>query len=274
MSPRDLWRSGVFSHVYLHSKFQKAYSSTSNDVRRELRSAGFSTELIKANVRNMRKLVGSLEWKSRRSEWNEYASTHSYTDADFELKKEFVTSAAAERRRRLVWDLGCNVGTFSRIAAEYADCVVAMDGDRLSIEQLYQTLKTEGPSPILPLTVNLADFSPNRGWRGQERRDLPSRGKPELTLCLALLHHLVIGANIPLSQVVEWLAELGSDLVIEFVGRDDPMVQKLLRNKSDNYRDYDQAFFEACLHESFAVERKVTLASQTRTLYYARPVMR
>jgi hypothetical protein len=274
MSRRDLFRRGVFSHVYLHSKLERAYCSRSKDVRRELRAAGFHTELIKANVRRLRKLVGSLTWNAHRSEWNEYSNFHSYTDADLEAKKAFVRGVAAERRRRLVWDLGCNIGAFSRIAAEHADCVVAMDGDSLSVEQLYQSLKTEGRTSILPLTVNLADLSPNLGWRGHERRDLPGRGKPELVLCLALLHHLVIGSNLPLSQVVEWLAELGCDLVVEFVEREDPMVKRLLCNKLDNYRDYNLEFFEDRLRESFIIARKERLASQMRILYYARPVSR
>jgi len=43
------------------------------------------------------------------------------------------------------------------------------------------------------------------------------------------MHHLVVDRTIPLVELIEWLAGFGADLVIEFVDRDDPMVQHLLR---------------------------------------------
>src|SRR5262249_2646363 len=55
---------------------------------------------------------------------------------------------------------------------------------------------TTGLQPILPLVVDVADPTPNRGWRGWERKALTERGKPDLILCLALLHHLVLGRSI------------------------------------------------------------------------------
>jgi hypothetical protein len=118
--------------------------------------------------------------------------------------------------------------------------------------------------------VDLADASPNLGWRGRERKGLSERGKPALVFCLALLHHLVLGANLPLREILEWLAELTSDLVIEFVTRADPRVQQLLRHKQDQYSDYDQAYFERCLAQGFELVHRETLGSGTRILYHAR----
>lgn len=56
----------------------------------------------------------------------------------------------------------------------------AMDSDHLAIERLYQSLKAEGNSTILPLVCNLADASPSLGWRGTERKALVDRGRPDL----------------------------------------------------------------------------------------------
>ena len=118
-----------------------------------------------------------------------------------------MREAAGQRRWRRAWDLGCNTGSFSRIVAEHADHVVAMDGDWMAIEHLYQAQKARPDrGQILPLVVNLSDPSPNQGWRGVERRSLPERGAPELTLCLALIHHIVISANIPMQDFIGWLA--------------------------------------------------------------------
>ena len=110
-----------------------------------------------------------------------------------------------------------------------------MDIDALVIERFYRALKTEQSRNILPLIGNVADPAPNLGWRGLERKALLERGRPDLTLCLALLHHVVISTHIPLREFISWLASLGTALVIEFVTREDPMVQTLLRHKADHY---------------------------------------
>ncbi len=269
---RERFKAGVFSHVYLQSKLQQRYSHSRVDVRQELKGAGFNRELIRANLRGLTKLVSGLRWKESASTWSDYAVNNTYSEADHEAKAEFVRRALSERRPSLVWDLGCNTGVFSELAAEQADYVVAMDADHLAVELLYRRLQDSGGnSKILPLINNLADPSPALGWRHSERKSLPERGKPDFTLCLALVHHLVIAANIPLRELIAWLAALEGALVIEFVAKDDPMVQKLLANKEDQYDDYHLDRFESWLSQRFLVRRKLALASGTRFLYHCDP---
>jgi len=271
MSVRDLLRPGVLTHVHLQAKLQARFATTKADIRRELRTGGFNKELIKANVSRVTKLVQRLQWNPGKSQWSDYANKHNYTDSDHALKAAFVRNVVGLRPWRLVWDLGCNTGSFSRIAAENARYVVAMDADQLAVDRLYHSLKSERHSTILPLLINVADPSPNLGWRGLERKALPERGKPDLALCLALIHHLVISANIPVKEFVDWLAGLGSALIIEFVTKQDPMVQQLLRNKRDDYVDYSVEAFETCLADAFTIERRTMLASGTRLLYFGTP---
>lgn len=269
MSWRDLLRPGVLKDVCLHAKLQSTFGDTSQNVRSDLFEAGFSAAMIKSNVRRLRKLVGRLRWNCRGSEWSDYSENNSYAEIDNGLKEGFVRDVVQSRKWRLVWDLGCNTGNYSRIAAENARCVVAMDRDHLAVDRLYRKLKQEGNTSILPLVNNLADPSPNIGWRNRERKTLPERGRPDLLLCLALIHHLTISANIPVGDFVDWLAGLGGDLVIEFVTKDDAMVQKLLRNKEDQYHDYTLERFESCLSRAFRIQRRETLTSGTRILYFA-----
>ena len=111
----------------------------------------------------------------------------------------------------LVWDLGCNDGRYSRIAAESAGYVVALDADVRVVDELYSALKAEDARTILPLFGDIADPSPALGWRSGERRTLVERGAPDVILALALVHHLAISRTVPLRELVDWFAELGSE---------------------------------------------------------------
>ncbi len=272
MSFRDRFRKGVFTNVFLHAKLEQRYSGKPKETKAEIKRAGFKKEIIVANVRKMRKLVSGLSWDPPEGVWTAYGAANSYTDDDARRKDEFVRAVATSREWDLVWDVGANNGRYSRIAAEGAKTVVAVDADQGPVELLYRDLRAEGNEQILTLTMNLADPSPGLGWRGLERKTMVERGKPDLVLALAVIHHVAMSANVPVKEFVDWLASLGSALVIEFPTREDPMVQQLLAPKRDGlHPDYEIGFFERCLGEAFEIERSERLQSGTRVLYYARP---
>ena len=272
MSARDLLRSGVLLHVLAQDSLQRRYAGRPQNVRSRVAKAGFDKQLIVNNVLSLRKIVAGLAPGGSRTVWADYSRTHSYDQAEFAAKCTFVRKAVQHRNWKRAWDLGCNTGTFARIAAEHADHVVAMDGDWMAIEHLYQAQKSrEDRGKILPLVINLSDPSPAQGWRGTERRSLPERGRPELALCLALIHHIVISANIPMRDFIGWLAGLDAALVIEFVSREDEMVQTLLANKDDQYGDYDQANFEACLTQHYQIQASHPLKGGKRCIYFCMP---
>ncbi len=270
LSFRDLFRKGIFTHIYLHSKLQK--SSQSRGVTKEaLRKEGFSKEMILSNVRSLERIIERLELGSDKSHWVDYAQTHSYREDDYQAKKTFVKKVISERNWRLIWDLGCNTGDFSRIAANSGSYVVALDADDLAVNALFNHSKTENDKRILPLIMNLVDPSTALGWRGQERQSLENRNRPDLVLALALIHHLVIGANVLLSDFVGWLAGLKASLIIEFISKQDEMVSILLQNKEDLYTDYSKENLESCLNNVFDIQWKISLKEGLRTLYYAIP---
>ena len=73
-----------------------------------------------------------------------------------------------------------------------------------------------------------------------------------------------------MKEFIDWLKSIGTDLVIEFVTRDDPMVKTLLRNKVDDYTDYDLEYFERVLAQAFQIEEREVLSSGTRIMYFAK----
>lgn len=275
MGGRDLMRTGVLKHVVLHSAVD-ARSAGKGDGSRataeKLRDSGYSDAVALAAARNVGTLVRRLRWKPGESHWTTYQQTSTYTDDERQQKAAFVSEALARQASRLVLDLGCNDGTFARLAQEHADYVVAVDGDEQTIDAFYRQLRAEGNRAILPLVMDLTDPSPAIGWRSQERASFLDRARPDAVLALALVHHLAIGANVPLPEVVSWLHGFGGRLVVEFVEPTDPMARRLLANKPEGlFPDYRREVFEELLAARFRVEKQVTLTGGTRTLYAAVP---
>ncbi|MEZ5177253.1 MAG: hypothetical protein R2746_02950 [Acidimicrobiales bacterium] len=145
-----------------------------------------------------------------------------------------------------------------------------MDADREVIDELYRTVRTSRES-ILPLVADLADPSPALGWRLAERSPFAERVDAELVLALALIHHLVIGRNLPIPEVLASLAALAPSVVLEVPHREDPMVQRLLAHKAAGlHADYDVAAIEALVAQRFHVDERVELPGGTRTIYRLR----
>jgi SAM-dependent methyltransferase len=266
------FRKGVVRNVTLHSVLERRVTTASEQVKSDLKDSGFSADLAKATAKNLAKLVSRLEVARRGSTWSDYRDTCSYSDADAEAKLAFVRSAIAGGDAGLVLDLGANDGVYSLLAAERADYVVAVDGDEMVIDRLYRRLRAERNENVLPLVMNLVDPSGGIGWRNRERAAFADRVRPDVTLALALVHHLAIAANVPLPEVVSWLRSFGGRLVVEFVHVDDVQVQRLLANKPAGlFDDYRRDAFEARLSEQFLVHEQQSLPGGTRTLYFAEP---
>ncbi|MER5456662.1 class I SAM-dependent methyltransferase [Micromonospora sp. NPDC002389] len=264
---------GVPTHVHLHGSVQRRSADTSTaDVRAQLRAAGYTRELALATVRGIEKLVRRLDHRPTATHWVDYQRTCGYSGDDRAGKERFVAAAlTCAARPRLVLDLGANDGRYARLAARHADYVVAVEQDPAVLDRLYRTLRDEGERRILPLVMDLADPSPGGGWRGVERASFAARAEADTVLALALVHHLAIGRNVPLPEVVACLAGYaarGGRLVVEFVHPDDPMAARLLANKPDGlFPDYRRDAFEALLAAHGTVEDRLELPSGTRTLY-------
>lgn len=269
---RKRFRKGVFKHVFLHSVAESNVTGGGRDIQRDLGKQGFSKELTKATAKKLSQLIGSLRSRRADSGWKSYRETCSYSDADRDAKEQLVTSVVESRDLNLVWDLGANDGAYARIAAQHAKYVVACDSDDVTVDAMYRSLRADGVSNVLPLVMNVMDPSPARGWRGLERRAFSDRGRPDLVMALALIHHLAIASNVPLPEVVAWMREFDAPLIVEFVESHDPMAARLLANKPEGqFPDYRIDVFEKLLSEAYSITQSVRLPSGSRTLYVVEP---
>mgnify|MGYP002022799802 CR=1 FL=1 len=99
---------------------------------------------------------------------------------------------------------------------------------------------------------------------------LLSRGKPDLVLALAWIHHLAIGNNTPLERIAELLARIGRHLVVEFVPKEDSQLQRLLAFRDDVFDRYTREDFEEVFGRFFSVLRRDAIHESVRTLYLMR----
>ena len=218
-------RPGAALHVSLQARMEERFSGEA--ARGELAEAGFSAELILANVRKLRRLVESLEWEPEAEGWSEYRSCpHAVRDRD--AKGDFLRSALGRRNPATVADFGANDGHFSDIAVDMGALAVAIDSDEPVLDDLYR----RSPGRRLSVVVaDLADPSPAQGWAGRERPALFDRVRPDLIIAYGVVHHLVYTASVPPAEVVRWLRSFGAAAVVELAGPDDAMVRKLTGNK-------------------------------------------
>lgn len=257
----------ILLHVSLQARMEQRMSGTA--VRDQLRTAGFSAELILANARKLRRLVEGLQWRGSGDGWIEYESCQ-HVGRDREAKSEFLREAISAHSPRRVMDLGANDGHFSTLAAESGAVAIAVDGDEPVLDALYRR-----GSQVSIVVSDLTNPSPSQGWAGRERPGLTERAQPDLVIAYGLIHHLVYTASIPPPVVLDWLAGFGCPVVVEFVAPGDEMVAKLTANKTEAelHPGRSQSAFEAELARRFETLDTRTLGDGTRVLYRLRPGM-
>jgi SAM-dependent methyltransferase len=266
LRPRDKLRPSVFRDVVVQ-RWLERWSGTLGG-REEVAGAGIGRRALLRLIDRLRRTVAGLRSGVPASPWNDYDETVSQAAETRALKERVVEGAVTAARPRLVWDLGCNRGRFSVLAARAAGLVVAVDADPAVVDTLASSL-ADGPANVLPLVIDVLDPSPDQGWAGRERRSLPRRGRPDVVLCLGLLHHLVVHGQVPLRDVVGWLAGLAPEVLIEFVPPDDPGFRALVRWRTEPHHDYSAAALEAALGERFSSVARTALGPSGRLLYRA-----
>jgi len=180
---------------------------------------------------------------------------------------EFVQRFLGQFRPPTVLDLGCNTGAYSRLAAAAGSLVVAADADADSVDVLYREQK-DAAAHVLPLRLDIASPSPAVGYMNCERSAFLDRADFDAVFALALLHHLLIISRIPLSATASMFSALTQRwLVIEFVGRSDPMFQHLLALREDIYAEITSEHFEKGYSQHFTIIERQHIPDTDRLLY-------
>jgi ribosomal protein L11 methylase PrmA len=252
-------------HIHYHARLEKKYSGdieASSKVKHQLSKAKLITI-----IHHLISGIQSIKLPSKKTEWINYYDEFSYSNAAIESKKQLVKEWASVLSPKITWDLGCNTGLFTEVVQEFARQIISFDSDHLAIERLYATIKEKGFKNVLPLVLDLNNPSAAIGWANHERKSFTERGKADLILALALIHHLCIGNNVPFFDVAEFMSKHTEWLIIEFVPKQDKQVKRLLVTREDIFADYTRENFETVFEIFFTIENKQLISEAERTLY-------
>jgi hypothetical protein len=267
---RTRLRFSLLSHIHLHARSQKHFADKPISVGRHQ----MSRYALLGILNNLESAVEKLKWQPGGTEWADYYRDTNYLSQAFEHKKIIVAGFLDKVRPATVWDLGANVGIFSRLAGDRGIPTVSFDVDPAAVEKNYLDCVARGDTSILPLVIDLTNPSPGIGWENKERMSLKERGPADAVLALALIHHLAISNNVPLSRIAGFLSDICHWLIIEFVPKSDSQVQRLLATREDIFPDYTRQVFEQEFSRCFAIEDSVNIRGSQRTLYLMRRVQR
>jgi len=254
-------RPGIALHLLAH-----AAAARSSRAGSAARTPTLSKNGLLGLIDSLERLIQGLRLPAGTSLWLGYETNGPHRRDVIEHKKAMVRSLLEEAGPGTVWDLGSNTGTFSRLSAELGHDTVAFDFDQAVVDAAYRVGSSAGLG-ILPLWMDLANPTPGLGWNHTERMSLLERGPADIVLALALVHHLVIAAGIPVKHLAAFLERCGKTLIIEFIPKSDPQAQEMLAVRRDVFVDYTQETFEALFAELFTIGQAMTLPGTGRMLY-------
>jgi hypothetical protein len=272
---------GLLMHIFLHAGAQKKYAQSDDETaakppviqpngaaRQGSRAGGMSRAALVGLIESLEGAMRKLSWNPAGTEWGSYYEATNYTDRAFESKAAAIKELLAAIQPRLVWDLGANTGVFSRLSADQGFQTISFDIDPVAVEKNYLQVKRAEETALLPLVLDLTNPSPAIGWKNEERSAWVERGPADLILALALVHHLAISNNVPLSDVAALFAQLGKHLVIEFVPKEDSQVRRLLATRKDIFPNYTRAGFEDAFQHYFLIRDTRLVDDSERVLYW------
>lgn len=281
---------GTFTHIHMHARLLNKHSSThavSTEVNTKLaknnssnrNTARVSKTAFFGLIESLQNSINGIKISKQQTEWGEYYSDTNYTTKAFahkeSLVREFLHSIPTPNKLGL--DLGANNGHFSNIMAESFDYVVAADIDPIAVQKNFVSGQKLGShsahnndarsQTVLPALLNLTNPSPAIGFANTERPSFFERFNGQAVLALALIHHIVIGNNVPMHKTAQFFASIAPHLVIEFPEKSDSQVARLLACRQDIFSNYNRLAFEDAFAAFFHIRQSQNIEGTERWLY-------
>lgn len=188
----------------------------------------------------LRYYLNGVKPKNKKSIWSDYVDTRDhYENKSQSIKNKKIEEWLNKTNPTWVTDFGCNTGQYTRIANNNGAKVIAIDLDHECVQQLF--LCEMGNVNIYPVVADLDDLFAGRGWAGVEFSSLVSRiaRVNEMSLMLALIHHIAISNSIPYLKIAEFAKSVTKKwLIVEMLGHEDPLVTHLCNQRDRNTQEF------------------------------------
>ncbi len=263
---RTRFKPALLSHIHLHAKSQRYFSD------KVVNTGRISTNrfALYGLIDSLEGAIRSLKGKPACEAWATYYKDTNYSPNAFNFKKETVSAFLDRIQPSCLWDMGANTGVFSRLAADKKIRVIAFDADCAAVEKNYRSVVANQETQILPLILDLTNPSAGIGWENQERMTIFERGPADAVLALALIHHLTFNNNLSFKHSANFFSRVATNLIIEFIPKNDSQVQRMLAGKTDIFPDYTKERFEAAFLEYFTLQDSSVIRDSQRILYRMR----
>jgi hypothetical protein len=252
-------------HSYLHLHLQNSIAKK-NKTKDEANKL-FSKQKMKNLLQSLEDGISSFSFSQSSTVWSDYYEEASQRGSYLSSKKQIISDWLSKMAIKTVFDAGANEGEFSELAADFATLVISTDSDHGAITSLYQKIRRKRRSTIFPFIIDLVTPSPAIGLNNKERSSFLERINADLTLALALIHHLALGRNIPFDKIAEMFSFTGKYLIIEFVPKEDEMVKLIVRHRKELLEFYSEEKFLASFQRFFIILQKQEISNSGRTLY-------
>jgi ribosomal protein L11 methylase PrmA len=259
---------GLLTHIHLHAAAQERYAGKA--VPKQQGHRGVSKIGLLGLIDNLERTVRGLHWKPAGTAWGDYTCETSYSQKAAKHKKQIVSEFIDRTKAKTLWDLGANVGLYSRLASQRGIFTVAVDSDPAAVELNYLQVKKDREQNLLPVTIDLTNPSASIGWANEEQQSLIERGPADAIMALALIHHFAIANNVPMDRVAKFFGRLGAWLIIEFVPKSDPQVQRLLAARKDIFTDFHLEGFRAAFKRHYRIVAESAIRDSERRIFLLR----
>lgn len=264
------WSPGLLMDLTLPLLLEgKAQSGKSEGWDKAKEKTGGDPAAQIVNLKRLRGKVAALASGYRTAgAWHDYTATCTYDDQAEASKKKLIAAFLAETKPATVLDIGCNTGDYSYLAAESGATVIAADADHDAVELLHRRLRAK-PARITPMVVNAANPSPAIGYMNTERPSFLDRAPSDCVFALAVIHHLLVSANLGLEQIRDLLHTLAlRSLVLEFVPTGDVQFQRLIKFRENLFAGITLDACLAIFAEKFDLIAQQPVAGTERTLLF------
>jgi hypothetical protein len=263
------FNSTIYTNIHLLAKLEDKYSE---DYKAESKISKLSKKAQNNIIENLYDFIKKLS-VNEKTEWGDYYTKTNYKNSAFKQKASLIKEWVTALNARKIVDIGGNDGTFGRELIDIADLILVNDIDPNAVNNNYKQIQKNKETNILPFVCNVLQPAPAIGFNNTERSSLINRLKdlkPDLTMALALIHHITLSGNVPFLKSAEFFASFSEHLILEFPNREDSWVQSLLVRKREfaNHFDfYNEKNFESAFSNFFEIMNKETISGSQRVLY-------